>query len=567
MSLPAVARPSFSALVPAWLRGGVFNVGGDQARDPHAGLLKDNRGVIMVVGVAFTFLWIGMAWSIFGIGNAIAYRENLQNATDASAFAGAVYDARGMNMLASINIVMSVVLCVLLVCHILQIIVMIGLGIDCWICIPDMFCGYGWLECPEDCEIMGDANEAVEGVDDVIHVVLEVLHPLEVGVAVAWPWVAAGKSTTLSWGYYQNGVSMTSTFSVSQLAFNTSEANAGAILQFIESFTGDGMSIRYGLPVSAEKYSELCTVSILTLTNLDGLISMPSFISGLVNDAGEWFCDAGGDSTTPTAIIQGLSDLALPCILYGTGDGPNPTLPASDNSQGYPWDLPVCNGDQCGSGGKDVQDDSPSQSPMRLFDGNGKAGSGAGPANMGTDYFGVWATGVGNYADVVTRKVQVAGIQSKATLAEHLVNDPRCISNPAACFSNDNPIPSDTGLAVSKAEFYYEPYPSEGKNSYENEIKVQSLNWPIDMVMYNLRWRARLRRYHNFPGLLGDTSLQTANWGQAGASALGAGLGTLVEKGGSPTDAIEAAETAFGDSLGLTQVDTYKNPIPASIFH
>ena len=100
------------------LQAGVFDVEGDALTpegNAEAGLARDNRGVIMVVGVFFTFLWIGLAWAIFGIGNAISYRENLQNAADASAFAAAVYDARGMNLLASVNIIMGVVLAILIV--------------------------------------------------------------------------------------------------------------------------------------------------------------------------------------------------------------------------------------------------------------------------------------------------------------------------------------------------------------------------------------------------------------------------------------------------------------------
>jgi hypothetical protein len=79
--------------------------------------------------------------------------------------------------------------------------------------------------------------------------------------------------------------------------------------------------------------------------------------------------------------------------------------------------------------------------------------------------------------------------------------------------------------------------------------------------MWNLRWRARLRRYHNFPGLLGSGNLFNLNWQKAGSAAVGSAL-----NGDSPSEVLSNAESALGGGE-QTQVDTYKNKPAAGIFH
>jgi hypothetical protein len=482
-----------------------------------AGLLRDDRGVIMVVGVMFMLLWIGLAWAIFGIGNAIAYRENLQNAADASAFAAAVYDARGMNMLASINIIMGVVLAVLIAAHIVQIIALIALGIDCWSCIPDIACGYGWASCPGDCSDQSEANSIVEDVDTVVHDILPILHDLEVGVAVGWPWVASGKSTSLGGTYYSRGVAVTSTFAWSQIPWS-GEQYLSSITDNFGGFSGvsgdaNTDNTRYGLPVSSDKYSHLCDVAFIDVTNLGGLISMPGFITQFLAKAGAWFCDAGSESSTPTDIIEGVSCLVLPCAIYGPFD-PTPSL--SDS-----WDT---------GSSTSVKDKDTSQSPMMIFP----------DAKMGYDYYGIWSTAIGVFSDVTTSKVQVAGQQSKQSGSAKLVG----------------PVPSDTLLGIAKSEFYYDPIPGDSK---DQETSIGD-NWPIRDVMWNLRWRARLRRYHYIPGILGDLdAIMNLNFNKAAAAAA---------KGLVDGDTIsQIVASVMGSSGGDVTVNTYKNKPTPGVFH
>jgi hypothetical protein len=410
------------------------------------GLLKDDRGVIMIVGVFFTFLWIGLVWFILGIGTAINYHENLQNAADASAFAGAVYDARGMNLIAMINVIMGVVLSVLVIAHVAQLVAFIPLSADCLSCIPDIFCGYGWEDCPGDCSDMKDVNDVVKDIDTAVHDILEVCHYVEVGLAVGWPWVAAGKSTTLV--PTSKLVPLTTSFAYSQIPWGMDQEISGltgGALNLTGSKDNQTFSLsnppRYGLPVTSDKYSNLCIVAFMDTSSLEGMVpgGLGGKIAGVLNVAGNWFCDAGGDSHAITEIIELASDLLLPCALYGFGS-PIPSLP----------------GDM-----KNVPDSDHSQSP--------------------------------NYSDKLTpKRVAIAGLESK--------KGDKVVAK----------LPDDVDMGVTRAEFYYDPAGSPGSPTDhipDFELVISTSDTvPIHNVMWNMRWRARLRRYHNFPGALGAAS-------------------------------------------------------------
>lgn len=72
-----------------------------------SGLFADQRGATMVMGVFIAVLLVGMIYYVWGIGDAIMHRERMQDASDTAAFSAAVIHARGMNMLALINILMA----------------------------------------------------------------------------------------------------------------------------------------------------------------------------------------------------------------------------------------------------------------------------------------------------------------------------------------------------------------------------------------------------------------------------------------------------------------------------
>ena len=79
---------------------------GRDAKRPS--LLADESGATMVMGVFMAAMLVGMIYYVWGIGGAVVHRERLQDAADTAAFGAAVIEARGMNLICVLNLVMLI---------------------------------------------------------------------------------------------------------------------------------------------------------------------------------------------------------------------------------------------------------------------------------------------------------------------------------------------------------------------------------------------------------------------------------------------------------------------------
>jgi hypothetical protein len=68
----------------------------------------------MVMGIFLACLLVGLLYYLAGLGQAILFRERMQDAADSAALAGAVLAARGMNVIALLNTYMAATLVVIL---------------------------------------------------------------------------------------------------------------------------------------------------------------------------------------------------------------------------------------------------------------------------------------------------------------------------------------------------------------------------------------------------------------------------------------------------------------------
>lgn len=87
----------------------------------------DQSGAMMVMGIFMAMMLVGMIYYICGVGDALVYRERMQDAADSAAFAGAVLHARGMNFIALINIIMAAVLAILVALKLVETLAWIGI--------------------------------------------------------------------------------------------------------------------------------------------------------------------------------------------------------------------------------------------------------------------------------------------------------------------------------------------------------------------------------------------------------------------------------------------------------
>jgi hypothetical protein len=484
----------------------------------RANFWRDDRGVMVVAGTLMSFFMIGTVWYVLGIGNVINYREQLQNATDASAFAGAVYDARGMNLLATINIFMGFVLSLVVMAKIMQVVFWIGWAANCIECTDSWgFDVVACFECGTYDPALALSWSPVEEVPSFVKTVeqgcraaLEAMHYTEEGVAIIWPWVSASKSQVAG-TYYANGVAVTTSFAYSQIPVSLDRLGSpGSIESIVDSFQQGSFSpisdnipeSRLGLPVNSAKYTDLCKMALLDLTGADNAFQFipggfMNVIAGVLAEVlytmDQFFCDAAaGDSLFGG--IMGAFEKAGNFLGFGL----NPDGTVSNSNYDY--------------------------SPMQLFP----------SAKMGDGYFGVWGQGLGvwtNSLDIAKPGLKVSALQShRGTVI--------------------GASPKDATLAVTRAEFYYDPKSGEGGHgAQKNETSINLMDFPSHNVLWNPRWRARLVRYHGFPtvGVIG--AFQSLFSGNLSAAATFAGESVAGYANS------ELMKTAIGDSLGELEGD------------
>lgn len=92
-------------------------------------LRRDDRGAIMVISLFMAVMLVGFLYYLAGVGDAIVYRERMQDAADAGAFSTAVVHARGMNILALINMIMAAALAVLVALKVIETLIIAGIVI------------------------------------------------------------------------------------------------------------------------------------------------------------------------------------------------------------------------------------------------------------------------------------------------------------------------------------------------------------------------------------------------------------------------------------------------------
>jgi hypothetical protein len=100
----------------------------DTTLDPRS-LRNDDRGAIMVIGVFLSCLILAGMWYVIGLGDAIIWRDRSQEAADAIAFTSASVHARGMNLIAFVNLLMVVIVTIYLLLSLVRAIIDIGLYI------------------------------------------------------------------------------------------------------------------------------------------------------------------------------------------------------------------------------------------------------------------------------------------------------------------------------------------------------------------------------------------------------------------------------------------------------
>jgi hypothetical protein len=113
-------------------------------------LKRNQSGAIMVMGVFMAALMVGFIYYVKGIGDAILFRERMQDAADSGAFSAVAVHARGMNLIALLNITMVSVLAVVTAFRLLAILSALA-------AFPILICSFGGAD-----QLLDDSKDLEE---------------------------------------------------------------------------------------------------------------------------------------------------------------------------------------------------------------------------------------------------------------------------------------------------------------------------------------------------------------------------------------------------------------------
>lgn len=205
-------------------------------------LRDDERGATMVMGLFMAVFLVGMLYYIVGLGDAIAYRERMQDTSDAGAFTAAVVNSRGMNLIVLLNMVMAAVMAILLSLKVIETVVTVAMGIStamgalCFGCTAPAISFLNTLR-----QTVGNL---ADGFEPVAQRIINACHVSQGAVRDAWPVVGQGRAM---YGMLGNSVS-------------NSPAEAGMVFPIYAS-----------LPVQDHVFRETCDRGAQNAVRLIGL--------------------------------------------------------------------------------------------------------------------------------------------------------------------------------------------------------------------------------------------------------------------------------------------------------
>ncbi|MGB0680703.1 MAG: TadE/TadG family type IV pilus assembly protein, partial [Polyangiales bacterium] len=159
--------------------------------------LGDERGAIMVMAVFMATFLVGMLFYLIGLGESLLFRQDMQDAADSVAQAGAVVHARGMNILVLLNIAMAALMAVLVALRTVQVLAAAAAAITAALC-PIPFCQWA---CPFPGPAMSLHYKALgvyEKTKKYIFPMIRLTHCLEEGVKYAMPLAAQGRAISMA---------------------------------------------------------------------------------------------------------------------------------------------------------------------------------------------------------------------------------------------------------------------------------------------------------------------------------------------------------------------------------
>ena len=236
-------------------------------------LHNDQRGAIMLMGLCMSCFLIGALWFLIGIGDAIVFRDTMQEATDHATFTSAALHAKGMNFISACNLFILALIAVHIIMGLIHdillavCIISLGFGCGAWVSWRRVYTTYSRVFKP----IAGG------------------LHMAEVAASFGYPLLGAYKGYTTGKDYQAFGVK---NHDISMIVVSPSIIPGNAMVGPLNAVFNRGgrnpsrasetRDAKKGLPVQAKKFSDVC--DLVAKKGIDALLSLAGGGSGAVID-------------------------------------------------------------------------------------------------------------------------------------------------------------------------------------------------------------------------------------------------------------------------------------------
>lgn len=428
-------------------------------------LAQDQRGAIVLMAVFMSAFLVGGLWYAMGVGDAIIYRETIQAGADATAFTGAVYHARGMNIIAMVNITIGAVMAIAAAAAVLMQIASMVISVATTLCDlsklpPVTFTNsLGEIETidygPFDyaCDAVQPAKDLMVKLKVVIKFINEqrddmlvALSSSQKEVARTAPWVGSAQGSAVAAGH----------------APYVTQGGSGSPSMVPNQ-------VRHGLPTQDEPFDKACERGVVVLPKLISMI-VPAVLDPILKNM-----DIDLANKMPRRVCAGTNGGSRSYDLFDPDDICEEKFQGRDNREKR---------EKCE---EDMEDDEENTESVDL------------PAEIGPDdksTKGMY-TQARNGNDYMQVYSAVRGQEGMLQDSDKGVQAPTWGgAAPAA------PGSMYEDLGVAQAEFFYDWTPAAAATDmcwpqWQNCPTTPNWDSYKENTLWNLRWRARLRRYRN----------------------------------------------------------------------
>lgn len=493
-------------------------------RAESSGLAKDDQGAILVLGIFMCVGLAGMLWYLAGIGDAIIYRQRMQEAADATAYSGAVLLARGMNLIVFLNLIMACILAVRVALKVILIITTVLYVIfEILGKIPPLA---AFTAAAQGMKIVRDqVDNILEQTHDPINNAIKALNKVETVLGRVIPPAAVAGSIQVGSKYKP----------------------------MVKLALAGGPATLKGLPIEDDTPDMLCRqagkmVGWMMFT----LIPLPlpgewkdkfsDMFGKLVEKGGSFFCETGSGSDSAPDFSEELNDLNSgvcdqkkegldqdaaeknqayqdQCTAYGADcSGESPTVPEGAEPltaeqqaslANLKADADAASQEATSFIKEDCENEQKDQSQQQMNEAMGSTG--------GNDSEGSEEMKPKKVDEDWYNGAQDGQVLSLATGDTQVLNDAPKLVQLGAWLQRDYTfkVPVAAGYGVAQAEFFYD---CRGKWDGDGNKCLS------DEPMWNFRWRARIHRF-NFAEISGANAVLGVAFG---AEAIRDGIGPLV---------------------------------------